>query len=66
MMNNDQERLSCSFVFTADDYLHICCIPLITQHLSEWITIPLINQVKNHKLAQTYGEQHLCKIKNFK
>lgn len=38
MMDNDQETLSCSFVFTAeklDDRLNICCIPLITHHLGE-------------------------------
>lgn len=49
MMDDDQERLSFSFAFTAetlDDYLHICCIPLITQHLSKWTTVHIINQVK--------------------
>lgn len=69
MMDDDQESLSCSFVCTAetlDDYLHICCIPLITQHFSEWTTIPIINQVKNHRMAEKYGERRLGKIQNFK
>lgn len=69
MMDDDQERLSCSFVYTAetlDDYLHICCIPLITQHLSEWTTIRIINQVKNRRMAERDGERRLGKVQNFK